>query len=103
MQDEQSWQQPELFDAVAKELFFSNKVLFVEGKEDVGLLSKFMRENNIPSDYLFFGYGVGGASKMYHYLCLARDIGLQKVSAILDHGADEKKIFNKCKEAFPFI
>ncbi len=34
------WQRPELLDICAKEIMFSEKILFVEGKEDVGLIRK---------------------------------------------------------------
>lgn len=70
-------------DAVAKELFFSDAVLFVEGQEDVGLITKFCRENSINMEFDVFGYGVSGAGNILHLLTMAEDMGI-KSGALYD-------------------
>lgn len=35
------WQKPNLLDAVAREVFFADEVVFLEGQEDVGLLKNY--------------------------------------------------------------
>jgi predicted ATP-dependent endonuclease of OLD family len=79
----ESWQQPQLLDTVAKEVFFSVKCLFVEGQEDVGLLKKAARDLNIRLDFDLFGYGVGGAGNISHLCMMARDLGIQ-TAAVYD-------------------
>ena len=95
------WQRPQFLDTVAKELFFTNKVLFLEGQEDVGLIKKWLRDENIDVDFDVFGYGVGGFRNLPHFLEMAKDLGLEKVAAIFDKGTKEDKIFSKTKKDFP--
>lgn len=75
-----NWQQPYLLDAVAKEIFFQENILFLEGQEDVGLL----RDHFANSDINIFGYGVRGYNGFKIALQLAKDIGIQKASVLLD-------------------
>jgi predicted ATP-dependent endonuclease of OLD family len=85
----QSWQQPHLLDTAAKEMLFSDKILFLEGQEDVGLLRKWAKENNKELKFDIFGYGVGGFTKFAAFFKLANDLGLEKVAAIYDNGQAE--------------
>lgn len=84
-----NWQQPFLMDTVAKEIFFNDNILFVEGQEDVGLL----RQENVLSDNInIFGYGVRGISSFELALSLAYDLGINKAAVLMDNGTEELKV-----------
>lgn len=87
----QGWQQPHLLDTAAKEILFGDKILFLEGQEDVGLLRKWAKENNKELKFDIFGYGVGGFTKFAAFFKLASDLGLDKVAAIYDNGQAESQ------------
>lgn len=94
-----NWQKPQLLDLAAKEIFFSEKILFMEGQEDVGLIKKWFLDNNISVDFDVFGYGVGGAGNMKLLLKLANDLGIERVSAIFD--GDKKEECRESNSEFP--
>ncbi|MDL2341987.1 MAG: AAA family ATPase [Patescibacteria group bacterium] len=87
--DVKDWQKPYILDVAAKELLFAEKVLFLEGQEDVGLIRKWLLETDKDIKFDLFGYGVGGFGNYAAYLRLAKDLGLLKVAAIYDNGAAE--------------
>lgn len=93
-----NWQQPFLMDIVAKEIFFHDNFLFVEGQEDVGLLRQ---ANDIDESINLFGYGVRGWSAFKFALQLAKDLGIQKAGVILDAGSKEEEIKSALVEDFP--
>ncbi|MBK7844127.1 MAG: AAA family ATPase [Bdellovibrionales bacterium] len=80
------WQKPHVLDAVAKEIFFTEKVLFLEGQEDVGLVRKFISDQNIVTNFEIFGYGTGGSANIPFYFEMCRDLGI-KAAALFDSGA----------------
>lgn len=82
----EDWQKPHVLDAVAKEFFFSEKILFLEGQEDVGLIRKFIYENVIPINFDIFGYGAGGSGNIPALLQLAKELGI-KAGALFDKNA----------------
>lgn len=93
-----NWQQPYLLDEVAKEIFFSeDNILFLEGQEDVGLL----KQESAIKNANIFGYGVRGKDNFKFALQLARDLGYQKVSCVLDNGESETKIKADLESSFP--
>lgn len=94
----QDYQKPQLLDLVAKEIFFSDAVVFVEGQEDVGLLLKYIEDNGIEPNFDFFGYGSGGAGNISVFLELAELMGV-KAGAIFD--GDKGKDFDICAKRFP--
>ena len=65
-------------------LFLDDKIILVEGQEDVVIFDKLSEELNIPIEGTFFGWGVGGASKMSAMLHLFHDLGYKSVVAIFD-------------------
>ncbi len=73
---------PHQWDAVAKEIMFSEKVLFVEGQEDVGYIKKYFEGT---CDFDIFGYGVGGCGNFKHYLELAKKLGIEKCAVLFDN------------------
>ncbi len=87
--DVKDWQRPFILDVTAKELLFADKVLFLEGQEDVGLIRKWLIDISKEVKFDLFGYGVGGFGNYSAYLRLAKDLGLTKVAAIYDNGTPE--------------
>jgi predicted ATP-dependent endonuclease of OLD family len=86
-----NWQQPYLFDTTAKEIFFQENILFLEGQEDVGLLKDFFTSRDIN----IFGYGSRGYTTFDIALQFAKDIGIQKAAVILDAPKDPAKTPNE--------
>jgi predicted ATP-dependent endonuclease of OLD family len=90
----EDWHKPALLDYVAKELLFYERVLFVEGQEDVSLIKSFFNEQNKILDFEIFGYGVGGCGNMEFFISLAKDLKLEKVAVLFDanvHNFDDLK------------
>ncbi len=83
------WQRPYILDTTAKELLFADKVLFLEGQEDIGLIRKWLFETTTNIKFDLYGYGVGGFGNYSAYLSLAHDLGLERVAAIYDNGTAE--------------
>ncbi|PIR68625.1 hypothetical protein COU49_00155 [Candidatus Nomurabacteria bacterium CG10_big_fil_rev_8_21_14_0_10_35_16] len=78
------FEKPQLLDTSAKEILFSDKILFLEGQEDVGILKKWIIKEKKQVSFEIFGYGVGGETNMTLFLELAKDLGLEKVAALYD-------------------
>ena len=94
------WQKPQLLDTVAKEVLFTDKVLFVEGQEDVGLIRRWAASAGEPLNFDIFGYGVGGFNNISRFLQMARDLKIAKVGALYDSGTNEDKAFKKAQSIF---
>ena len=94
------WQRPQLLDVAAKEILFSERVLFVEGQEDVGLIRKWAKDKNIPLNFDIFGYGVDGYRNIQTFLQMAQDLGIEKVGALYDSGKYENVSFKKVQSRF---
>lgn len=82
---------------MAKEIFFSDKILFTEGKDDAYLLSG---DGQLDEDINVFSYGVGGCGAFELALTLANDIGVQKAAVIIDGGETESQIAKQLKSGF---
>ena len=65
-------------------LFLDDDIILVEGQEDVVIFNRLSDELKIPINGTFFGWGVGGASKMSAMLHLFNDLGYKNVVAIFD-------------------
>ena len=91
------WQKPSLLDAVAREIFFADEVVFFEGPEDVGLVRKFTDDYELPP-VPAFGYGAGGAGNLRHFLRMATDLGIP-AAAIYD--GDHVDAKEEAKREFP--
>ena len=93
-----NWRTPFTMDEVAKEIFFmEDGILFLEGQEDVGLL----KQETLLENVNIFAYGVRGKNNFKFALTLAKDLGYNKISCILDFGIDETKIATELKSEFP--
>jgi predicted ATP-dependent endonuclease of OLD family len=91
------WQKPNLLDAVAREIFFADGVIFFEGQEDVGLLKKFAVDRQLTA-LPAFGYGAGGAGNIEYFLRMARDLGIPS-AAVFD--GDHAEVKEKVASDFP--
>ena len=94
----EDWQRPHLLDAVAREIFFGENVVFTEGQEDMGLIKKFIKEESFECKFEIFGYGSGGAGNIITFLGIAKDLGIN-AGAIFDGNQAELEL--KAKTNFP--
>lgn len=92
------YQKPQLLDTTAKEILFSDRILFLEGQQDVGLVRKWFREKDIDFDFDIFGYGVGGEANMKLFFEMSKDLGLTKIAALYDKNSES---YEDDKLAFP--
>ena len=79
-------------------LFLEDKIILVEGQEDVVIIRKIAKKLNIELLGDFFGWGVGGAPKMKAFLILFKDLGYKHIVAILD--GDKAKDAEKLRNEF---
>ena len=100
LQDNKYWRLPFLMDTVAKEILFANKVLFVEGQEDVGLIRRWLSGKGLSVDFNIFGYGVGGYGNIAHMLHMAEDLRLKEVAALYDSDIGATEALEHNKERF---
>lgn len=86
--------QPHTLGAEARELFFlEDRVIVVEGQEDVVMYPLAARQAGVELRGTFFGWGAGGAGNIPKILRLLRDLGYEKVCVIFDgdKGAEAAK------------
>lgn len=84
----------------AREVFFlEDKVVLVEGQEDVILFGKILELKNRKINGEFYGWGVGGADKMVKIVQMLKDFGFKKVVAIFDK--KESRLIPDLKTKFP--
>jgi hypothetical protein len=70
-------------------LFLEDQVILVEGQDDVlGYRKVFEQLKKVPSAS-FYGWGVGGASKMGVVAKLLKDLGIRRVCGLLDKGQEQ--------------
>lgn len=65
-----------LYDAVAKEIFFSRGALFVEGTEDANILRSYIEQQESP-EIEIFGYGSGGHGNIATWLRMCSELGIR--------------------------
>lgn len=97
--------QPHTFGTEARELFFlEDKVILVEGQEDVIMYSKAANDLGIELCGNFFGWGAGGAPKIPKVLQILSDLGYKKVAVIFDGDKiDEKTTIEKQYPYYSFF
>jgi predicted ATP-dependent endonuclease of OLD family len=91
------WQKPNLLDAVAREVFFADEVVFFEGQEDVGLVRKFTKDRELPA-VASFGYGAGGFGNIRHFLKMADDL---RIPAAAVYDGDHAEAKEQAENEFP--
>jgi predicted ATP-dependent endonuclease of OLD family len=87
-----------LYDVLAKEVFFSNGSLFVEGAEDALIIENFAKDSG-RNNLEVFGYGSGGAQNIPHWLSLAQDLNI-RAAALFDGDVEGSEAFEKAKTFF---
>lgn len=91
---------PHTLGLQANEVFFlHDRVILVEGQEDVVFFDIVMKELGVELPGSFFGWGVGGAGKMGAFAKLLRDLGYEFVVGILDNDKTEER--DKLEALFP--
>lgn len=90
---------PHTLGLEANEVFFlEDRIILVEGQEDVVIFKKIEKELDLSINGDFFGWGVGGAPKMRAFLALFRDMGYRHVVSILD--GDKVDVFEELKREY---
>src|SRR5699024_5028616 len=90
---------PHILGLDANEIFFlDEKIILVEGQEDVIYFNRIVDLLNLEIRGSFFGWGVGGAGNMEHILALLKDLGFEKVVIIFD--ADKSEVLVKLKTKY---
>lgn len=85
--------QPHTLGQDANEIFFlEDKVILLEGQEDVIMYQKMQTEIKTDFHGTFFGWGVGGAGNMEKILRIMQDLGYKHVACIYDGDQTEKMI-----------
>ena len=79
-------------------LFLEDNIILVEGQEDVVILNRICRDLELELNGSFYGWGVGGASKMEAFLVLFQELGYKHVVSILD--GDKKDDAERLKDKF---
>jgi predicted ATP-dependent endonuclease of OLD family len=83
---------PHVFGLDANEVFFlEDNIILVEGQEDVIFYNKIMNELGIEIKGDFYGWGVGGSSKMNIIASILRELGFKRVVGILDQNKELEK------------
>lgn len=76
---------PHIFGLNAQEVFFlEDRVVLVEGQEDVVFFSRVQEDLHVMLPGTYFGWGVGGADNMSRIATVLHDLGFSRVVGILD-------------------
>lgn len=76
---------PHILGLNAREAFFlEDRVILVEGQEDVVFYEKIADQLGVQIEGDFFGWGVGGADNMSKIASLLSDLGFKQVVGLLD-------------------
>lgn len=95
-----NYNNPHILGLKAQEVFFlEDKIVLVEGQEDVVFYSKVLDQLDMNVDGLFFGWGVGGASNMDKIAAVLKDLKFKKVVGILD--ANERRRISSLSTSYP--
>lgn len=91
---------PHLLGTNAQEAFFlEDRVILVEGQEDVVFHETVARDLKRELTGTFFGWGVGGAGNMQHVAAILHDLGFERVAGLLD--ADKAALLPALRQKFP--
>lgn len=91
---------PHSLSLLSNEVFFLNdNIILTEGQDDVQCYKKLFSEYNFSSIFSFFGWGVGGASKVQPILSILKDLGYEKIFTILDN--DKRYMINELSKMYP--
>jgi predicted ATP-dependent endonuclease of OLD family len=91
---------PHVLGLDAREIFFQNdRVILVEGQEDVVFYPDIEKELGLEFEGNFFGWGVGGADNMGIFASFLENLGFAKVVGILDR--DKEELAKRLEKDFP--
>ncbi|WP_292375554.1 ATP-dependent nuclease [Methanosarcina sp. UBA411] len=91
---------PHIFGYDARSCFFEDdKLVVVEGQEDVIFLRKALKDLGISKKIRFFGFGAGGADKIIRIVTILKNLGFEKVCCLYD--GDKKSEKEKVESDFP--
>ena len=80
-----NYNNPHILGLDAREAFFlEDRVILVEGQEDVIFYQQIADQLGIKIDGNFYGWGVGGADNMKTVASLLQELGFKKVVGLLD-------------------
>jgi hypothetical protein len=83
---------PHVLGYDARACFFENdKLVVVEGQEDVIFLRKALEDLNINKKINFFGFGAGGAGKIKFIATILRSLCFKKVCCLYDGDQESEK------------
>jgi predicted ATP-dependent endonuclease of OLD family len=96
---------PHILGTNALEVFFlQDRIILVEGQEDVVFYRRMAKDIGVDLVGDFYGWGVGGASKMGSVAAVFRDLGFTQVLGILDADkAEECKTLQEQFSEYDFI
>lgn len=91
---------PHVFGYDARSCFFvEDRLVIVEGQEDVVLLKKALVLLGIEKKINFFGFGAGGAGNIQHIVKILSSLGFERICCLYDR--NEKDALDKTKKLFP--
>lgn len=92
-------EQPYLQDIKSKEIFFLDKLILVEGPDDIYGYKSLFKKFNYKTSGNFYGWGVGGADRIEHLLSILSDLHYNKIVVILDN--DKKELSENLSNQYP--
>ena len=92
-------EQPYLQDIKSKEIFFLDKLILVEGPDDIYGYKSLFKKFNYKTSGNFYGWGVGGADRIEHLLSILSDLHYNKIVVILDN--DKKELGENLSNQYP--
>ena len=91
---------PHVLGLDAREIFFlEDRVILVEGQEDVIFYQAICEQLTTSLNGTFFGWGVGGAEKMPIIAQMLKDLGFERIVGILD--GNRKNMLPDLQKQFP--
>lgn len=92
---------PHLYGTTAKEVFFlKDRIVLVEGQEDVVCYNKILEKLSQEGKYNFYGWGTGGATNIRLIMRILKSLGYKKIVGIFDGDDIGKKEAEKCNKEF---
>ncbi len=91
---------PHILGYDARACFFEDdRLVLVEGQEDVIFMNLALKQLSINQEIRFFGYGAGGSGKIRHIAFILQELGYQKICCLYD--GDKADEANVTRTEFP--
>lgn len=91
---------PHSFGLEAREIFFlEDRIILVEGQEDVVMYNRAANQLSLPINGNFFGWGAGGAKNIPLILSLFKKLGYKHIAVIYD--GDQQSEKEQTEQEFP--